>query len=150
VTHLFRGVSVDLDALNQGQLRPRGNRDSVAMTYGDDAHGMKYDGKFTHGESEDNAVRAHHLKSGLHNGCYLSFTRSWDVAVHFATCNGTCDGWIYVVDSSLLSEYGVIVREFPDPEFADEFEVSLCAADNGDLPKEIVVAKHTYRLGEPV
>jgi hypothetical protein len=38
--------------------------------------------------------------------------------------------------------HGVIAKEFPDPQYPDEIEVSLRAADNGDLPTKIIVAKH--------
>jgi hypothetical protein len=118
------------------------------MRYGDGIHGMKYDGKFTYGASEDNAARAHHLKPGLHDGCYVSFSRSLQVATWFATRGGEVSGFVYVIDEDLLAGSGVIAKEFPDPEYPDEIEVSLRAGDNGVLPAQIIVAKLECRRGQ--
>lgn len=141
MAYLYRGVSVVMDQMNECQLRPKGNRSAVNMTYGDGVIGMMHDGKFTYGESEDNAARGHQLQSGLHNGCFLSFTRSLDMAIKFATDEHTVQGFVYVVDEERLVNYGVVAKEYPDPEYPAEMEVSLRAIDNGDLPSQIIVAK---------
>lgn len=141
MAYLYRGVSLVMDQLNECQLRPKGSQSAVRMTYGDGFVGMRHDGKFTHGNSEDNAARGHQLRSGLHNGCFLSFTRSLDMAIKFATVKNTVQGFVYVVDEERLESYGVVAKEYPDPEYPAEMEVSLRAMDNGNLPSQIIVAK---------
>ncbi|WP_370543321.1 hypothetical protein [Geobacter sp. OR-1] len=71
-----------------------------------------------HGESEDNAVRAHHIESGLYGGCFVSTTRNEKMARRFATYNEE-KGWVYIIDESLFERYGVISKEFPDPQYPD-------------------------------
>jgi len=141
---LYRGVNRELDQQNGGRLGPRGHRASVVMRYDDGIYGMKHDGKFTYGASGDNAARAHHLKPGLHDECWVSFSRSLQVATRFATRDGEVPGFVYVVDEDLLARSGVIAKEFSDPQYPDEIEVSLRAADNRDLPLELIVAKHEF------
>jgi hypothetical protein len=63
------------------------------------------------------------------------------VAIRFATDGGSHSGFVYVVDEDLMAQHGVIAKEFPDPEYPGEIEASLRAADNGDLPEQILVAK---------
>lgn len=135
---LYRGVSRELDSLNGGKLVPRGANSEVTLRY--DRSGS-HDGKFTHGPTQDNAVRAHHIKSGLYDGCFLSFTRSEDAARNFATDFGRVSGIVYVVDEGLLGTFGVVAVEFQNPQEPEEVEVSLRAADNGSLPDGIVVER---------
>jgi hypothetical protein len=110
------------------------------MRHGDGAHGMKYDGQFTYGTSENNAARGHQLHSGMHDGCWISFTRSKAEAIWFATSEGL-SGFVYIVDEDLMAQHGVVAKEFPDPEYPRELEVSLRAADNGCLPEQTIVDK---------
>lgn len=139
---LYRGICRRLDDENSGQLKPKGNKAAVIMRRDDN---IKRNGHFNRTESEINAARAHQLKTGMHDGCYISFTRSFDIAMRFATQDptiGPSEGFVYELDEDLFDQYGVVSYEFPDPEFPDEEEVSLRAADNGCLPTEIVVTKH--------
>jgi hypothetical protein len=55
--------------------------------------------------------------------------------------SGSSSGVVYVIDEDFMAQHGVIPKEFPDPEYPGETEVSLRAADNGDLPEQIIVAK---------
>lgn len=100
---LFRGVSRELDRRNGGRLCSRGHQAAVVMRYGDWIHGVKHDGKFNYGPSENNAVRAHQLKTGLNGECYVSFSRSLEVAIRFATLDGAVSGFVYVIDEDLLA-----------------------------------------------
>lgn len=148
---LYRGVCAELDDENEGKLRPRGTRSEVDMTYGDSGRlqkqghpGVMYDGSITYGPSEENAVRSQHIESGLNDNCFLSFTRSRDAARKYATRTfdgERTEGYIYEVDESLMAEHGVIARELHDPYFPDEREVSVRAADCGDLPDGIIVRR---------
>ncbi len=138
---LYRGVNEHLDRLNDGQLRPKGNRIEINMTRADGDLGMKRDGKFSRGRTEDNAARGHQLQSGLHDGCFLSFTRSLQVAIHFATNNNTKKGFVYIVDEDRLAIFGVLAKEYSEQTHPEEMEVSLRASDGGDLSMQIVVEK---------
>jgi hypothetical protein len=136
-------VSRKLDEHNNGALRPNGNKSRVSMYYGD--KDLKYDGKFTHGESENNAARVHQVESGMREGCFVSTTRNCEIAEFFATsdsCGSRMDGYVYVIDEEKLDEFGVKAWEFKDAEHPEHFEVSLRAHDNGDLPIEVILEKY--------
>lgn len=136
---LYRGISQEDDERNQGMLRPKGIENAVSIRRDGKVHERK--GHFVRVPSESNAVRAHQIGSGLYNGCWLSFTKCEKVARRFATNHGTTDGFVYVVDEDRLAEYGVVTKEFSDSETSGEVEVTLRAADNGDLPPSIVIEK---------
>ena len=141
MARIYRGVCCELDQLNGGLLQPKGSQSKVVMRRDD--FGMKRNGKFDRVPSENNAVRAHHLDSGMHDGCYVSFTRSRDKARQFATvdCDGEkCSGFIYEVEEDLLSP-DVVAYERPDPEHPGEFEVTLRATDNGVIPAAVIIRK---------
>jgi hypothetical protein len=57
---------------------------------------------FTRGKSEDNVVRAHRIETGKWNGCFISTTRNYDAARHFATADNTCSSVIYHIDEALF------------------------------------------------
>ncbi|RQM57300.1 MULTISPECIES: hypothetical protein [Burkholderia] len=76
---------------------------------------------------------------GHQQGCFISTTRDYETARFFATRDNTCAGVIYHIDESLFSQYQVVAKEFPDPLYPDEWEVSVRSADCGPLPSEIIV-----------
>ncbi|SDO07422.1 hypothetical protein [Polaromonas sp. JS666] len=139
MAHLYRGVCDADDERNGGALRPKGSSNAVTMHRDGTVRERK--GQFERVASENNAVRAHHIESGLYGGCWVSFTRVEKVACHFATSGGMEDGYVFVVDEGELTAHGVVMKEFDDPENPGEVEVSLRASDNGDLPADIVVEK---------
>ena len=139
MSFLYRGVSKKIDFLLKGQLIPKGSQPKVISKYDGK---IKYDGSFTYGESEDNAVRAHHIESGLYGGCYISTTKDKPRAAYFATSKYTEDGWVYVLDSSLFEMHGVTTKEYPDPLYPEELEVSIRASDCGPIPQSVVVEKY--------
>ena len=134
---IYRGISQDADNKNDRKLRPKGTEKSVSMKR--DGKVQKRSGQFERFSSENNAVNAHRIESGLYDGCWLSFTRSEEVAQRFATDYGVTDGVVYVVDEKLFAEYGVVAKEIPNPNFPAEEEVTLRAEHNGDLPDSIIV-----------
>lgn len=139
---LYRGVCDEVDQQNAGELQPKGKHHEVSIRR--DGKIKKRDGKFSRFPSENNAVRAHQIESGLYGECFISFTRSEDVARRFAVRNPDGErtaGSLYVVDEALLAQYGVVACEVPDPEYPSEMEVTLRAKDNQNLPTEIVVEK---------
>lgn len=149
VPKLYRGVCCTLDQANEGQLRPKGSRSEVVMQRND--CGMKRDGKFNRTLSENNAVRAHHLESGMHGGCFVSFTKSRVKAEQFATTDSDGEktsGFVYEVDEDLFLLHGVVAHELPDPEHPGEMEVTLRAADNDVIPNAIVISKYSVSPDE--
>jgi hypothetical protein len=139
--YLYRGVSEEHHARTEGRLVPAGSNSEIVMTRGDYSQGVKMlrNGEFIRCSSETNTVRAHHLKSGFRDGCFISTTREFERAVFFATVGGAVDGYVYVIDPSKFCALGVVEREFPDPRYPDEKEVSIRAADNGEVPREVII-----------
>ena len=136
---LYRGVSKKKDSKLNGCLCPRGNQSKVTSLYDGN---IRCDGTFTYGESEDNAVRAQQINTGLYNGCFVSTTKDAKRAACFATSEYSEQGWVYVLNPNLFDKYGVISKEFPDPLYPDEQEVSIRASDCGPIPKEVIVEKY--------
>lgn len=134
---LYRGVNEMLDRENGGRLKPRGSRIEVIFSY--DGH-ARHDGRVVYGLSEMNTVEAHHIESGLYDGCFISTSRSRAAAERFAR-HGNGPGWLYVIDEAQLTQHNVIARERPDPLHPGEQEVSLRAHDGGELPLGIVIKK---------
>lgn len=136
---LYRGVCKALDEAQGGQLLPKGSSKMVTALH--DGR-MAHDGRLSYGPSEANAVRAHHVETGLYGGCFVSLTRSEARAVRFATTDGLEEGWVYVLDEALFETHGVVTQELPHPLHPHEFEVSVRAADSGAIPLEVVIAKY--------
>jgi len=136
---LYRGVSKRFDEACNGKLLPKGDLIEVCPLLDGK---WTCDGTFQLGYSADNAARAHQIESGLYNGCFVSTTRSEQVAIKFATANFTEAGWVYVIDEARLEAHDVIAREFSNPKHADQFEVSLASSSNGALPAGIIIEKY--------
>lgn len=146
---LFRGVCYELDMQNEGTLRPRGRLHEISIRR--DGKVKRGEGPFNRYPSENNAVRAHQVESGLYEGCFISFTRSEDRAREFAIRDidgERTSGYIYVVDEDLLTEHRVVAHEVSNPLYPLEMEVTLRSADNGDLPAAIVVKKIPVDVGD--
>ena len=140
---LYRGVSVSMDEENEGRIVPKGNELAVIMKVGD--KGLRADGKFQVGPTINNTARSHQLESGMHGGCAISTTRDFDRAKEFATSGGFEDGYIYEINEDFLSEYGVTVFDFIDPEYPHEKEVTLITKDCCELPSEVIVGKKAVK-----
>jgi len=132
-------VSKKKDSILNGQLSPSGSQPKVTPLHDGK---IKYDGRFTYGESEDNAVRAQHIETGLYDGCYVSTTKDATRAAFFATSSYTEQGWVYVLDPSLFEKYGVTSKDLPDPLYPNEQEISIRASDCGPIPTEVIVEKY--------
>ena len=139
MTFLYRGVSKQLDLDRKGLLTPLGSYSEVAARYDGK---MRYDGTFVYGVSRSNAVRAHHIESGLYDGCFVSTTRNREKAIYFATTGYTESGWIYVIDPDLFNKYEVESEKFSDPKYPTEEEISICAKDCQHIPKDVIIEKY--------
>ena len=137
--YLYRGVSEIDDKENDGKLLPKGKDPSVPVYFGQ--KGACFGGGYTFGSSEGNAVRAHQVETGMNNGCYISTSSCKNVARRFATIGNLVDEYIYTLDSTLFSEYGVISHILPGSENTGEYEVSIRAKNNGPIPKEVIINK---------
>jgi len=134
---LYRGECLQTHKANQGEIRPKGNLSEVAPIHDGT---ITYDGRFTYGESEKNAVRAHHLESGKWGGCWISTTRDYERAKYFATSGNMSEGVIYILDESLFAQEGVVAIEDADPHYPGEMEVSIRSVDCGPIPQSVVIA----------
>ncbi|MBV2132000.1 hypothetical protein KRX52_04205 [Pseudomonas sp. MAP12] len=134
---LYRGECLQTHAANGGEIRPKGGLPEVTPRFDGS---IKFDGRFTHGETEQNAVRAHHLESGKWGGCWVSTTRDYNRAVHFATSGNMSEGVVYALDESLFADAEVVAVEDVDPHYPEEKEVSIRASDFGAIPQSVVVA----------
>lgn len=103
---------------------------------------LENDGKFMFGPCQTNTARAHHIKSGLYEGCGVSTTRDEDMAVLFATKEKTVDGYVYVIDENLLANANVDPYEFDDPKCPNESEVTLIEQNGGAIPDLVIVEKY--------
>jgi hypothetical protein len=143
VGKLYRGVSVSVDSENGGKVLAKGTEREVTMKIGD--KGVKIDGKFQIGPTVNNTARAHQLDSGMHGGCGISTTRSFEEAKKFATSGGVEDGYVYEIDENLLSEHEIEAFEFPNPEYPHEEEVTLIPKNCDELPSEVITGKQEVK-----
>ena len=136
---LYRGVSSEQHLESKGQIKPRGNAIEVVPRFDGT---WRFDGTFTFGQSEENAVRAHHIENGKWGGCFVSTSRSYEVAKYFATSDEhghRFHGFVYHLDESLFDQYGVVSHELEDPLHPDEKEVSIRGVDGGEIPVGVIV-----------
>ena len=134
---LYRGECKTTHDANDGKLLPQnmhGVKEVVALYDGR----ARADGRFTYGPTEDNRVAAHQIETGLYGGCSLSTTRSYDEAKRFALY-GDDQGVVYWIDDDKFESYGVVAIEPEDPEIPSEQEVTIRAADGGEIPAELIV-----------
>ncbi|WP_448685289.1 hypothetical protein [Achromobacter xylosoxidans] len=134
---LYRGESLQTHVKQGGAILPKGTDMRVNARYDGSA---KHDGKFTYGGSEENAARAQQIEGGKWNTCFVSTTRCLDRARHFATTGNLDEGVIYWIDESLCAQHGVVLVEFSDPLYPEEMEVTIRAADWGEIPAAVVVS----------
>lgn len=148
--YLFRGVSMEKHCRQAGRLIPAGKNIEIVMFRNDCALGVEMyrDGTFERVPSENNTVRGHQLISGIHDGCFISTTENFKVAVRFATSKGTSDGVIYKIDTSKFSELGIVKKKFIDPRYPDEMEVSIRAGNGGEIPQSVIAEIIKVRAGD--
>jgi len=134
---LYRGECKATHDENVGRILPvnmHGEKEVVALHDGK----IRYDGRFTYRASEKNRVEAHQIDTGLYDGCSVSTTRSHDEALRFALY-GDDRGVIYWIDDSKFDQFGVIAVELEKPAIPSEQEVTIRAADGGEIPPELIV-----------
>ncbi len=137
---LYRGVSCEMYESEHKGLRPKGTQPRIVMRRDDRDRGlvMRRNSTFDRDFTENNAVRAHHQETGAHDGCFVSTTRSCDIAKRFATDQGTKDGYILVLDESKFEEMGVIAPPMTRNQYPEEEEVSIRDKDCGDISQEVI------------
>lgn len=133
---LYRGESLQTHNNQSGIIRPKGEA-KVVVPRADGS--WKFDGTFVCGPSEDNAARAQQIESGKWDTCFVSTTRDHSQANFFATSGNFEEGVIYWIDEGLCDEHGVVLKEFDNPLYPHEKEVSIRATDGGSIPAEVIV-----------
>ena len=102
----------------------------------------RFDGTLKHGPCESNTARTHQIYSGLYNGCGISTSRCEKTAIFFATSGYLVEGYIYVIDETLLISTNVSPYEFDDSKNPHEKEVTLIEKSGGALPEHIILEKY--------
>ncbi|KUM54037.1 MULTISPECIES: hypothetical protein [Rheinheimera] len=143
---LYRGVSAELDALNQGILKPYGNTVSSSVDFGQE--GAAFRAGYTWGESLENGVLAHQVDSGMKNLGFISTSTSFEVARHFATRGNTCDGYMYTLDVEKFQGAGVKIVESEHSPYPDENEISIYAEDGGCIPDIVILTKQFIKKAQ--
>ncbi|TNB80126.1 hypothetical protein FHJ31_22180 [Pseudomonas sp. Fig-3] len=134
---LYRGECRAVHDSNNGKIFPKnlnGEKEVVERMDGQ----FSLDGRFTLGPTEANRVAAHQIETGLYGGCSVSTTRSHDEAKRFALYADN-QGVIYWIDDSEFESHGVLAIEPENPDIAKEQEVTIRAADGGEIPAALVV-----------
>ncbi|QUM85458.1 hypothetical protein [Moritella sp. 28] len=141
--YLFRGVSAEMHNRDQGRLIPKGENVEVTISRGDHDPDNNVvflrDGTLSRIPSETNAVRAHQIQSGMHDGAFISLSRTLKCASHFATQGGIRPGVVYVINPELFEEYGVVPRFFDNPRYPEEQEVSIRDNDGSEISNNIII-----------
>ena len=136
---LYRGVNKKDDETNSGKIIPKGNvEDVVPLMDGK----WKADGKFKFGPCKSNTARAHQIETGLYGACAVSTSRSEMQAIKFATSGYLEEGYIYVIDESVLESLNIVPHEFSDPLYPEEIEVTLVLKSNDPIPDIAIVEKY--------
>ena len=136
---LYRGVNKTTDQQNGDRLLPKGNVvEVIPLADGN----CKADGTFYGGPCETNTARAHQIDSGLYCGCGISTSRSEQIAIRFATSDYVEEGYVYVIDETLLASANVVCYEFDDPVNPHEKEVTLIEGSGEALPQHVIVEKY--------
>jgi len=136
---IYRGINKADDIKNGGRIIPKGN--IVAVTPRADGK-CKHDGTFKHGPCESNTARAQQIESGLYGGCGISTSRSEKIAIRFATTDFNEDGYVYVIDETMLERENVVAYEFGNSLNSHEHEVTLIPESGGALPECLIVEKY--------
>jgi hypothetical protein len=134
---LYRGECKAVHDANNGKIFPKnmhGEKEVVARMDGC----IRMDGRFTLGPTEANRVAAHQVDTGLYGGCSVSTTRSYDEAKKFAL-SGDDLGVVYWIDDERFQACGVVAITPEDPAVPSEQEVTIRAADGGEIPAELII-----------
>ncbi|WP_150672764.1 hypothetical protein [Pseudomonas fluorescens] len=133
---LYRGECKAKHDANNGRILPRNMHGEIEVLALRDGR-ISRNGRFTRGPTEANRVAAHQIDAGLYGGCSVSTTRSYEVAKRFALY-GDNQGVVYWIDDEKFELHGVVAISPEDPEIPSEEEVTIRAADGGEIPAELV------------
>lgn len=103
---LYRGVSTKCDAISGAQIKAKGKNEELEFMAGD-SNVMVGNSLNTSHPSQRNAMHGHNICSDLYKTSFVSFTTSFEVAEKFATDDGYVEGYVYIIDTSVLRELGI-------------------------------------------
>jgi len=147
IEKLYRGVSVELDTLNNGKLVILGQA-TEDVNWGQED--VRFGAGYVYGISRVNAIKAHHVDSNMKNLGFLSTTRDYSVAVRFATNNNSSLGYVYTLDVCKFEAHGIMCHVLPDPIYPNEQEVCISCKFNRVIPdsvvdkKELIFPQHNF------
>ena len=140
---LYRGVTTKFYKQNEGYLKPKKIEPFEYTLHFDE--GFKWDSGGTWDSSRANAVIRHQLNQEGFPTSGISATPHFERAQVYARGrNGQSAGYVYKIERSLLSKYGV--KEFfvsdyaKEPSIPEDEEVILVAEDFNALPQSVVLS----------
>lgn len=136
---LYRGVSTELDNLCNGRIMPKGDQNAAIPECGEE--GVECGAGYECGYSEGNGLRAHQVDSNMKKLSFVSTSKCIEVAKQFATKQGTSDGYVYALDTTLFEKFNVISLELEHPIYPKEQEVSIQSKDNNVIPENVIIDK---------
>ncbi|QHC91824.1 hypothetical protein [Pseudomonas chlororaphis] len=136
---LYRGVSLAIHTASAGLIKVNGDKGEVTPLHDGKA---RYDGTFTYGNSEGNAVNAQQIETGTWGSAFISTTRDKKTAEYFATHDrdgNSIPGVVYWIDDTLFEQHGVIATESQQPKYPAEREVSIRPISGRVIPSEVII-----------
>lgn len=136
---IFRGVNKIQDEQESGEIRSKGMYKEVVPKLDGE---FKLDGTFVLGASVENTARAQQIKTNLYGASAISASKDEEVAIYFATFKNREDGYVYVIDINVLNFMMIRFKEFSDPVFPREKEVTIILNPGEMLPKSAIIEKY--------
>ncbi len=137
---IYRGISCQYDEINGGKIKAKGYSDVLEFMAGD-SQVMAGNSLNTICASTRNAMHGHNICSDTYKTTYVSFTTDLKVAEKFATADSNTDGYIYVIDISVLEALGVECSSQEAQINDHEFEVLVNLVDFDHLPSSAILEK---------
>lgn len=144
---IYRGVSAVMDAELNGDLQPKGRKETYEFTADTTCVTMD-NNEVTINASKVNAAYAHqHELIQTDETAWISCSLSFEVAKHFATSGGMISGYIYELETGLFAEHSVeminVLASAPEKE---EREVTIRPLNGLRIPQKVIVKKHKIEL----
>ena len=136
---LYRGVSLAIHTESAGTIKVNGDQGEIIPLHDGKA---RYDGTFTYGASEENAVNAQQIETGTWGSAFISTTRGKKTAEYFATHDrdgNTVPGVVYWIDDTLFEQHGLVAIESQQPKYPEEREVSIRPSSGRIIPSEVII-----------
>ncbi|WP_223543972.1 hypothetical protein [Pseudomonas sp. BF-B-28] len=141
---LYRGVDCQTDEKFGGKIQAKGLSEELTFMAGDSMV-MVGNELNTIDASHRNAMHGHNICSDSYGTTFVSFTTDLKTAERFATGDGCSDGYVYVVDVSILDKLGMGYSAQAAQVNDHEFEVLVNLAGFEQLPEAAIIEKKAVK-----